>query len=243
MNISDGFISPTIGEIHELIIAIGNFCKNVETFFRQLKKCRLSYLKKQFDFLAVGERQEIESAFMEDEKKWKDLIQTTLDILRNCKTAPNTFPGNCYSQVESFQNNIYNAKSTIFEQVETDISSIDEISNRSHLLTLNRILSNYKILIAKAHSIIQQFSESVVHLYSNFKELILSMRLTIVRQQQMHKNFAEVHPEITTRNEVNTALEEKRAQLDIDASFIIWETDNFEKISNDILSLLRHCVN
>lgn len=243
VNVKEAYLSLIIGEIHENTFLTFDFIKSLESFFKKLKESRLSYLKKQFDFLAECEREQLKNDFTEDEKKWKELIQNTMNILKNCRNTPNSFPGNCYPQVEAFQKTLLKSRMKMFEKTETKSSLINAVENRSHLLALNEVLTKYKVITQDLYDDFVNFQDAVTKSFLKMKNIMLEMRKTIIQEQQLNVDFSEISPETIPNHGIINSIQEKTIKLDTDISFLVWEINKFNNISNEVLRTLRYCIN
>ena len=230
----DGFLTPVIGGINDLVVQITQHAMSMEYTARQLKQARLDLLTKQFKYLEEAEKRKLNERFRKDEEKWALLVAETHRVLRN-SVVPEQF----VKEIVQFEER---------SKIERILSEDGDLSisfkeNRGELLILNGNLAEFKKDATECHQILEQVSERIINILNRIDEIITEMLRLINGQQQMNFEFEALRKGTSVSQAVEDHLEDRRSTLNTDKAFIASEKKKFAQHIQNVMRMIRHCTN
>ena len=229
----DGFLTPVIGGINELVVRITDYAMSMEYTARCLRQARLELLTKQFKYLEEGEKKELREEFRKDESAWVELVQWTQERLLKSGIA---------EKFRVFAEKMSQVEDALFDTADSSLA-IPFKENRKELLMWNKSLAEFKKIVTECHHIIQAVSDRIVDVLEKIDDIISSMLKLIISQQQMNFEFESLHKGSSVSQVVEDHLEERKSTLNTDKAFVAYEKKQFIEHSKNILQMIRHCTN
>ena len=242
------YLTPVINEINKKVVSVGNFVKKIKSFYDFIQNYRKELISKQLSYLDEIEKNEIQSKFDIDNNEWIELLKQTEDILKKRQTSTSQSESNIINSISAIKDQFFMAKDEIFSNPsKTSNSTISEkviIENRNILLSLNNgVLKQFYHVCSDSYDLVLSLSQVVNRIFDNIDQILKKMRDLIINQQQLNFDFKNTDLELKSQNTIDSLLDEKKSQLDLDLAFLKIEKENFKSISANMLRLIRYCIN